>query len=458
MRQKLQEIIGEQGLFAPGERVLVALSGGCDSVALLGLLLDLAPYFSLEILAAHLDHAIRPESTQDADFVRRLCRDLGVCLTVARREVPAEARRRKRGLEETAREIRRDFLLQTMARHNCTAVALGHHREDQVETFLHRLLRGAGPTGLAAMRMRSGPFVRPLLPFSRRDLCRYLEERGRPWVEDASNRDPAFTRNRIRHQLLPRLRSFNPRVEEHLARLAGRLALEEDYWRQETAKALAALAEEKEEGILLPLPGLAALHPALRARVLRGALERVRGDLTAIDSGHIAQMEALLAGDRPQVETHLPGAWVGRRYQTLWLRRSAPAGPEPFAVQVPGPGRFLLPGGGCLAVTLADRPKGEESWSVEFDAGQVSFPLTVRTALPGDRMRPAGMVGRKKLKDLFVDAKLSREVRRRLPLVAAGEEVLWIPGVRRCAGLHPCQGGGVLRLEFTGLDRSTIHL
>jgi tRNA(Ile)-lysidine synthase len=458
MRDAVYKMLVEQHLVSPGDRVLVALSGGADSVALLHLLHGLAPSFPFTLHAAHLDHGMRPESARDAAFVRGLCEELEVPLATARIDVPARAGELGLGLEEAAREARRDFLRRTAAEQGCRVIALGHHRGDQSETFLHRLLRGSGLSGLAAMRPRSGLFIRPLLFSSREQIRQYLAERGLTHVEDASNADPAFTRNRIRHELIPLLQTFNPRVEEHLARLSRRIALEEDYWRGEEERHLAALGRPGEGERRLDRAALAALHPALGARVIRRALEDVRGDLRGIAAVHIEGVETMVTEGPSQAEIHLPGVWAACRYDRLWLRGTPPPPSEPFEFAVPAPGDYPLPDGGRLRVELVEEPWGEDWATVEFASTALPFPLTVRSFRPGDRFRPEGMKGSKKLKDFFIDSKIDRETRRCLPLVV-GREIVWVAGVRRCEGCRPTRGGEkVLRLTVSPPDLSTIHL
>ncbi len=296
------------------------------------------------------------------------------------------------------------------------------------------------------MRPEEGPFIRPLLEVSRRQILAYLESHRLSWLQDPSNSDPAFTRNRLRHDLLPRLQAFNPRIEEHLARLGRRLALEEDFWQVETEKAFAPLARFDGEGLYLDRPLLLDLHPAMRARVLRRALRQVRGDLRSLAAVHLESLEALLQGERPQADCHLPGAWVGRRYDRLWVRPAPPSEPADSLLSVAGPGIFPLPGGE-LRVTVEPAALGEGPLAVEFDFAGITFPLIVRRPRPGDRFRPAGLGGRKKLKDFFIDAKLDRESRRQV-LVVEGEEILWLIGIRRCDKWRPPLGGTVLRLDF----------
>ncbi|MBE0596728.1 MAG: tRNA lysidine(34) synthetase TilS [Desulfuromonadales bacterium] len=445
------QFIAEHRLLHDGDRVLVALSGGADSVCLLHLLRTLVPRFGLTLEAAHLDHGMRPESVADAGFVAQLCAQLAIPLTLDRVQVPQEARRQRRGVEETARDLRRDFLRRVAAAQGCRVIALGHHRGDQAETVLHRLLRGTGPTGLAGMRPQNGPFIRPLLAVTREQILAFLARHRLDWREDATNADPQFTRNRIRHQLLPLLQQFNPQLEPRLAELSRRLWLEEDYWRRESESGLARLARFAAEGELrLDRCGLLALHPALRARVVRLALEKVRGDLHGVAAVHLESLESLLQGDRPQAEAHLPGAWVACRYDQLWLRRQMPAAPPPCRIEITAPGIFSLPGGE-LRVTVETAAVGEGAYAIELAADAIAFPLCVRRPRPGDRFRPSGGSGRRKLKEFFIDSRVEREARRET-LVLEGEQILWLIGRRRCEGSRPCPGKPVLRVVFTPLD------
>lgn len=457
MLSTVADFIRRHQLFAPGERVLVAVSGGADSTALLHLLVRLVPEWSLSLAAAHLDHGIRPEGRRDAAWLTALCATLDVPLTVERCAVPAVARAAGQGLEEAGREARRSFLRRVAAAQGCTAIALGHQRDDQAETVLHRLLRGSGATGLAAMWPRSGPFVRPLLEIPGATLRAWLAGQGIGWCEDTSNQDPAFTRNRIRHQLLPLLREFNPEVAAALARLGSRLALEEEYWSQQVETALAPLEKTGEAGLTLAVPALRDLHPALRARVLRRALERVRGDLRGVGADHLAALDHLVNLERPQAEACLPGLWAGRRFERLELRRLPPAPVEPFALAVPAPGRYPLPGGLILSVETGSATAEGGPWSAEFSAAGFPWPLQVRSFRPGDRLAlPGG--GHARVKELLRAARLTREERARLPLVAAGE-VLWVPGVKSSARWRPDPAGAaVVRLVLEGWESATKSL
>lgn len=447
--QRFQRHLDDSGLLPPGSRVLVAVSGGADSVALLHLLQRSASPRRLVLEAAHLDHALRPDSPDDAAHVRALCAQLQVPLTERRIDVAALAHAGRGGVEEAAREARRTFLQNVAREKRCDLIALAHQRDDQAETFLLRLLRGAGTTGLAGMRPCDPPFVRPLLPFSRDELVAWLAGEGIAWREDPSNRDPVFARNRVRHELLPLLESYNPAIREHLAGLCRQFATDEAEWQARASTVLQQHAELTSGECRFPAAVLRELSPAMAGRVVRAALRAVRGDLRRIEARHIEAVLALSLGGRPQGEVHLPGAWMARRYEVLWFRRRAPAARPVEAQAIAGPGIYPLGDGRVLAVTLAERPQGEGRDAAEFAAVAAPFPLLVRGPRPGDRLRPEGMAGSRKLQDLFVDLKLPHEQRRQTALVLSGDRLLWVAGIRRCAGLSATvESGAVLRLEL----------
>lgn len=422
-----------------GAGVLVGLSGGGDSVALLHLFLQVAPFFSLHVQAAHLNHAIRAESGQDVAFVQRLCSEWQVPLAIERLDVPRLARERGQGLEEAGHELRREFLQRTAGSLGCDFIALGHHRGDQAETLLMRLVRGSGLTGLAAMSPVNNTIIRPLLDFSKKQVESYLVAIDQAFLQDASNEDLYYTRNRIRHRLLPELAGLNPRLEENLAALSQRVALEEGFWQQEVRRNLDTLRKAGDGESWLDRTALLALHPALRARVLRQALREVRGDLRGIDAVHIEALEKLLKGVAPQVEAHLPAAWAGRRYECLWLRSAPPVVATPFAIEISEPGEVLLPDGQRMIFSLEASSQGESPAAVEFPAQLVSFPLVVRSFRPGDRFHPCGAPGSRKLKKFFIDAKIAKETRASVPLLE-GNQILWLAGLARCQQ-WPCAKG-----------------
>lgn len=448
MLNRFAQAIASAALLEAGDRVLCAVSGGADSVALLLLLQQLSLQLPFTLKAAHLDHGLRPESGDDARFVEELCRSLQVPLRVESADVRELASERGEGLEAAGRFARRRFLERLASEDDCNRIALGHHANDQAETVLFRLLRGSGLTGLAAMRPRSGLYIRPLLSFEKGDLQNWLRATGVSWREDASNLDPAFSRNLIRTEVLPELRRLNPQVDGALCRFSSQVALEEGFWREQVDGFLAAHLENRsgQDVLVLPIAPLSSAHPALRRRILRGLLELFRGHLDKIEAGHIDQIEALLEGAKPQAETCLPGVRVARRYELLHVR-SAPPVRDAFEVTIPEEGVYPLPTGDRLVVTLGAGTPGDGD-SVAFCAEQLTFPLLVRSVRPGDRFQPSGMTGHKRLKNYFIDNKVPREERQSSVVVCAASTILWLAGRRRCEGFWPRSGGPVLQMRF----------
>lgn len=416
---------------AQAARILVAVSGGIDSVVLLHLLTRAAAECGVVIEAAHLDHQLRATSGQDAEFVTQLCRQWGCPCHSERRDVSALAREQKISLEMAGRQARRDFLGQLARMQQADLVALAHHRDDQVETFLLRLIRGTGQSGLSGMQTQDGLWWRPLLPCCRAQILEYAQQHQLTWVEDETNRDPTYVRNRIRHQLLPQLLAINPRSNERIASTIRQIQLEEEYWQEQVTTRFQHLAELTQDGVNLSRDGLLQLHPALRMRFYRETLRRVRGDLSLLEAVHLRAIDDLVVGATPQAQIDLPTAWVARRYQQLWFRSDAPAEPHPFCLELPLPGQLELPDGRLLEATIESRAQGESANTAEFSLAAVDSPLLVRSWRAGDRFAPLGMDGHKRLKRLFAERRLTHEERSRVPLLVASAAILWVIGERR---------------------------
>ena len=446
MSERFHKSLLQSGAIPPGSRVLVAVSGGADSIALLLLLRHVAASMELHLEAAHLDHALREASGDDARFVAQFCADLEIPLTQERRDVAEIARQRKANLEEVAREVRRDFLVSTAQARACQLIALGHHADDQAETFLMRLLRGSGVTGLASMRMVNPPLVRPLLSFRRADLLAYLQERQVLWRDDASNRDTTFTRNRIRHDLLPLLETFNPNISCQLAGLCDQLHQDNEFWSDLVAQELARCGRWQGDAFTLGCPQLRESTPALAGRMVRAALRQIRGDLRSLTASHVADVLKLASEGPPQGELDLPRAWIVRRYDTLLFCKERLDAAVPFKMVLHRPGIYRLPHGRTLKLSLEAKALGESAGAVEFSAASAPFPLQLRSWSPGDRLHPSGMSGTKKLQDLFVDLKLNREDRQTALLLLKDDETLWVVGLRRSEGRRPKAGEVVLRI------------
>lgn len=408
---------------APGPGpLLVAVSGGSDSVALLRLLRALAPERGWRLVVGHVDHDLRPDSAADAAWVADLARSLGLdCLV--RRVVVRPA---GRGLEDAARQARRGALAGMAAQARAATIALAHHLDDQAETLLMRLLAGAGPSGLAGMRPLDRPWWRPLLGARREQLRDFLMQLGQDWREDPSNADPRHPRNRAR-AWLPRLAAdFNPRAPEALGRLAGLAATEEDYWRTWGGDFLAAHAQRQGDSFVIESGAMIALHPAQQRRLVRLAADVLRGGGQHLEARHVEQVLGLQAGG-PGRELPLPaGLWAAREPGGLRLAR---AGTRPeFAWRLDGPGWLWLGDWpGWLGVEEAAGPprlaaRGAEAW---LPVRAVRWPLVARSPQRGERFHPLGAPGRKRLSRILIDRKAPPWQRRRTVLVEDQEGPWW---------------------------------
>lgn len=433
----------------PGDSVVIALSGGADSVALTALLLDLREHFGIELVLAHLNHALRVEADEDESFCRSFSENLSLPFVSDRVDVGALARRSKRSIEDAGRNARYEFLDAQAKRFGAQKIAVGHTLDDQAETFLLRLLRGSGRRGLSGIHpVKDSGIIRPLIEVRRREIESYLRERGLPFRCDRSNADPRFTRNRIRHEELPRLSSaYNPRLVEGLARTASLLRDEEEWMEAETDAAFAALATLSKDEVKLARNAFAAYPLALKRRVVRAAIDRLRG-LGGVSHRHVEDVLALAQGQSGR-ELHLPGLLVERSFDRLRFvagpaartRKERERGYNGYEYRLSIPARVRIPEcSGILSARIAaskgrpDDPLHGNAVTVGFDG---SVPeLAVRSPRPGDRFHPLGAPGSKPLARYLMDRKVSRDARQRVPLVVraastsedSGEEILWVVG------------------------------
>ena len=446
IKERLYNYLIDSRLIPPCSHILVAVSGGADSVALLCLLHELSSRLDLHLHVAHLDHGLRKSSHEDADFVVTLAKTLGLKVSVDRQNVAHIARLRKKNLEEVARNLRREFLELTAKKYNCSLVALGHNADDQAETFLMRLIRGSGTKGLGGMRPKSGLFVRPLLDFYHDELVDYLECRNLSWHEDESNQDISFTRNRVRHQLLPILKNFNPKIVKQIDSLCEQLQVEEDFWEKIVRLKLNEIYTPDQDNYFLDRRLLAETDPALAGRVVRMALSEARGNTRSISATHIRDVLKLAREETPQAELHLPGIYVLFRYNKILLSSHLEVEVKHFESVLDREGAYELPDGNVLEVSFEKHSGGENALAVEFDGLSIKPPLLLRKWQAGDRFQPSGMAGTKKLQDFFVDNKMSREERNNTLLLTKNDTILWVVGLRRCEGWRKIHGKPILRV------------
>lgn len=432
LADKVKKTLSRHGMTRPGDVVVVAVSGGPDSVCLLHVLHRLSEELRLGVIAAHFDHGWRPgEDEEETELVRGLALSLGVPFETAKMGV-VEARPPSR--EEAARDARYDFLEGVRARHLASKIAVGHHLHDQSETLLMRLLRGSGVSGLGAIPpVREGRIIRPLIEATKQEIERYLRETGTRYAIDSSNLNPELLRNRVRQELIPLLQKYQPRLIERLGETAALLREESAFLDSLAAEWVGKEGSCLAEGARVPLGTFLELPSALRKRVIRAILGMVKGNTRRIGANHIHAVEELACSPRPQAMLHLPdGLRVRRSYESLSFLSRAPETVR-FSYSLAEPGTLFIPEIG-KTLSVAYRKDGgsmrASPWHASLDAEKVRFPLTVRSPRPGDRFIPLGMKGHKKLKDLFVDLKVPDETRRTTPVLTQGEKILWVAGFR----------------------------
>lgn len=480
MIRKVLGAIRKQGLVRAGDTVLVAVSGGADSVGLLRALHELRPALKIQLAVAHLNHGLRGKASDaDADFVRRLAAERALPVHVARRDIRRLAHERALSLEMAAREARYAFLARVASRTGADAVATGHTADDQAETVVLRLARGAGPHGLAGISpsrtVQGIRIVRPLLSVRRKDIERYLNQRGATWREDASNTDTAFVRNRVRHEVLPLLRArLNPDIDAALCRNAEILA-DENAWIDELAATILDNIGVGESGDALDVRALQDQPLAVQRRVLRLWLTRQGVDTAHLSRELMRQLEGLVARRTGSASLSIPGGpVVDREYATLTTRDpadgtvSAPAlPPQARRYRLTVPGETLLPEWG-LRVTIQrapgiQRPRptqpGRLPAAASLDAARVGRrALWLRAWQPGDRMRPLGLDGSKKLQDIFVDTRVPAARRHIVPIIICADEIVWLPGYRVARGWEvPSETGPALQVAIRRCSRKSVR-
>ncbi|MBI1950247.1 MAG: tRNA lysidine(34) synthetase TilS [Acidobacteria bacterium] len=446
VERQARRTIARYDMLRPGERVLVAVSGGPDSTALLSVLCRLAPEMKLDLHVAHLDHGWRGRaSARDAEFVRRMATRLRLPVTVGHLGPRAwQAREgRQSSREARARELRQSFLLETAREIGAQKVALGHTRDDQAESLLLRLLRGSGPRGLAGTYpVVDGVIIRPLIDVRRRDIMAYLRERRLSYRVDATNRDRTLTRNRVRRSLIPLLeREFNPNVVEALAHAADLLRDEDGFLGGLAANKYREIASRRGESVVLEARALQELPVPIRRRILRLALAEARGDLRRIALQHVERSLSLLEERRRRGRVSLPGGTaVDMQGDQMRIARRAAEGGEPAAAGTsprealcPVPGEVVLPGFDLrLKATVVPReqvPADLRSFGRErafLDADLLPGPLLIRPRRPGDRFVPLGAPGTRKVKSFLIDRKVPVDERGRIPLVLSGDRIAWV--------------------------------
>jgi len=424
-------------MLSGGESILVGLSGGPDSVCLLSILHNLRDSFRLNLSAIYIDHGIRQEETPaEIGVCKKLCEGLNVSFVTRFIDVKTHAKAERINLQEAARHLRYRIFEETAYELKADKIALGHTADDQAETLLMRLFRGSGPTGLSAIPPVRGRIIRPLIEIGRKEVEGFLEGEKIASVLDSSNLRQDYRRNRIRLTLLPLLREINPDIIETLARTSAILREEERYFELIVTKTIMKLFSRKtERRVELFLAPLEIMDKVILRKVLRRAIDETTG-LRGISFIHIEDMIELIKNGASGDRIYLPkGIRVIKDYATLILTSEPPVRLGNYELTVPGEtilgeAGILIKSSSIEANELEDDTSGIWKFYASFDEDKLVFPLSARPRGDGDYFYPAGFGKRKKLQDFFVDEKIPRDERNRIPLIVSGNDIIWVVGYR----------------------------
>jgi tRNA(Ile)-lysidine synthase len=448
----VEQTVTTYGMLKPGDSVLVGVSGGPDSVALFHSLLTFVPRFSLRLGVAHLNHCLRQnDSDKDAEFVASLAGRFDIPFYIHKANVRNYQLENKLSLEEAARRVRYTFLNTEAEKNRFNKIALGHHFDDNAELVLMNLFRGSGPLGISGIPpVREGKIIRPLIQSNRSEIIDFLDQNGIKYISDVSNRDTKFLRNRIRHDLIPLLKTFyNPKISQSLNRLASITSAEEEWIEDLIHPLFEKAAINIQDGqIALSVSILNQIHVAAQRRIIRKAISKIKGNVRRIGLNHIDSAINLVESGPVYGNVDLPDRIRIRRKGDVLLfskekntlrNADAPsrrAEISAFEYRIEKPESLFIKEIGAHIKFTEMRMEnlfdlcGSGQHTGFFDRDELSFPLILRNFRQGDRFTPLGMTGTQKIKKIFIDKKVPRKKRLRCPILLCREKIIWVAGYR----------------------------
>lgn len=436
--RKVEETIKRFNMLSAGDKVVVGVSGGPDSVVLIHLLYRLKAKYKLDIWAAHLNHCIRGEEAKEEErWVKRFACDLGIPVISECIDVPLLAKKKGIGLEFTARQARYSFLEHIANKVGANKIAMGHTASDQAETVLMRLIRGSGVDGLAGIPPVRGRIIRPLIQTFRWEIEKYCKEHDLSPKQDSSNRDFSFLRNRIRFKLIPYLSSrYNPCMVEVLLHTADLLQIDKDFLEDIAVRARKRVTRKKTGGeVVVNAKRFFQLHLSLQRRIIRNIIQELKGNLEGIEYNHIFQILSLKEASGTKMIDLPDNLKVIKQYNEIIFKKDKDLSPF-FSTYLNVPGRTKLPQLNMVFESkILLRPPSRFSRDknriyIDLDKIADLHSLFVRPRKEGDRFRPFGMRGEKKLKDFFIDLKVPRYQRDKIPILLSGDKIVWVVGYR----------------------------
>jgi len=420
-----------------GDSIIVAVSGGADSVCLLKILYALKKYLNIRLTVAHFNHGLRPkEDEKETEFVAKLATrlNLGFISDTSNNITKAPGR----SIEEKAREMRYQFFQKAIDENHAQKLALGHNMNDQAETVLMHFLRGTGLTGLSGMPpVRQNCFIRPLIDITRDEIHTYLKQNDESFIIDSSNLETRHLRNKIRLELLPLLLDYQPKLVEHLGELAFLCRQETQFIDEEATKLLDMITFDFSKYSLdLSLTTFNTFSCSLQYRIIRQAIKKIKGNLRKIDRGHIKTIIDCANKDKPQIKVNLPENIIVKKiYNRLRFSLGDMIETHNFCYSINNMGRFQIQEIN-KTISFTEISKNDFMLSTAspqeafLDLDKLKWPLRARNFRTGDKFIPLGVSGFKKVKDIFIDNKIPSEERKKIPILVSRDDIVWVYGIR----------------------------
>ncbi len=434
----VHETINRHSLVQKGDRIIVGLSGGPDSVCLLHVLKSEESEWGIKVYAAHLNHNLRGlKAEEDANYVVDLCKKMGVKCFLKNDDIEAYAKANKLSTEEAGRIKRFHFFEEVQNKIGGDKIALGHHKDDQAETILMRIIRGSGLDGLVAMDYRREKYIRPLLDLTKEEIENYCKQKNLKPRLDATNYETDYFRNQVRNDLIPYLKErYNPRIIDALIKLRSVIKDDYDLLSQMTEEHYSTMVIKESGKRSFPIKKITQLHPALRARLIRRGIQDLVDAGQGLDFDQIRQIDHLISVKRPGKKTSLSlglEAMISYREFHIYKKELEEKLEFYYPVQIQQKTdihELNLSVEVRIVCNGKELPFSQNSLEQIFDYEKVEKELNIRNRKDGDRFTPMGMNGTKKIKDFFIDLKIDQLERNRIPLLCDGDEIMWVVGYR----------------------------
>lgn len=429
MIKRFKEIIENYNLIEKNDTIIIGSSGGPDSQFLTYMLNEIKVEYNLNLILAHLNHLHRKEASKDENLVKETAKKLDIKFQIKRASMDEYARANKISSEDAGRRLRYAFFNEIAQKYPGAKIAIAHNKNDQAETMIMRMIRGTGIDGLCAMAYKSSNIIRPILSIEKREIINYLDQNSISYAYDKTNGENDYTRNYIRNEVIPKMENVNPQAVDNLYNLSELLKNDLYIIKSRVDEAYDyAIKSVNNYNISFDKNRFESLDDSLKSRVLRRAILKLKGDLKDFSKENIDQFLNVISLDngKESVKDNLTFIKNYRTYD-LYINQSIKLGKTSELLNIDN---ILNFNGLIFKATLDDKINENDKYTAYFDCDKIKFPLTIRYRQNGDKFKPYGMNNNKKLKDFFIDEKVDRNLRDKIPLIISNDEIIWIVGHR----------------------------